>query len=65
MGGSRLTWLRRTRRVLRALWCVLSNGHEYYTVRSSTRIYQECVLCKWTTAGWDVAPTQTGKRHDG
>ena len=45
-----------TRR-LRSWICVaLFGGHELYTVRSATRVYQCCVLCGHQTPGWDVPP---------
>jgi hypothetical protein len=56
-----VSWLRRG---LRELWCLIANGHhEYYTARTASRIYQECVVCGHCTKGWDVSTTRTGKER--
>ena len=47
--------LARLRRRVRFLLCVLTNGgHELYRAHSETKLYQECLLCGYETAGWTI-----------
>lgn len=45
----------RMRRKTRHLLCtVVNGGHELYRARTETKLYQECLLCGYETAGWTI-----------
>jgi len=45
----------RTRRKARQFLCtVVHGGHELYRARSETKLYQQCLLCGYETAGWTI-----------
>ena len=33
---------------------VANGGHELYRARTETRLYQQCLLCGYETAGWTI-----------
>lgn len=44
-------------RMIRSLLCLALNGeHEFYLVRTRTRIFRRCLICCHETRGWDVNP---------
>ena len=47
--------LARLRRKGRHVLCTVSNGgHELYRAHSETKLYQQCLLCGYQTAGWTI-----------
>jgi hypothetical protein len=45
----------RVRRKTRHFLCtVFHGGHELYRARTDTRLYQQCLLCGYETAGWTI-----------
>ena len=47
--------LARLRRKVRYFLCTVSNGgHELYRAHSETKLYQQCLLCGYETAGWTI-----------
>lgn len=50
-----------------SMTCVAMNGgHELYVVRGdsdSGRLYQQCLLCKHKTKGWDLMPRGSRRRR--
>ena len=39
----------------RHLLCtVINGGHELYRARTDTKLYQQCLLCGYETAGWTI-----------
>ncbi len=45
----------RLRRKVRFMLCAITNGgHELYRAHSDTKLYQECLLCGYETAGWTI-----------
>jgi len=45
-------WLRRWLR--HRLCFALNGGHELYRAHTDTRLYQQCLLCGYETAGWTI-----------
>lgn len=41
-------WLRQR------LCSLVHGGHEFYEARTTTRLYRECLLCRYKTAGWEL-----------
>jgi len=33
---------------------LLHGGHELYRARTDTKLYQQCLLCGYETAGWTI-----------
>ena len=47
--------LARLGRRVRFFLCTVTNGgHELYRAHSETKLYQECLLCGYETAGWTI-----------
>jgi len=47
--------LARLRRKARHLLCtVVNGGHDLYRARTDTRLFQQCLLCGYETAGWAI-----------
>jgi hypothetical protein len=47
--------LARLRRRGRHVLCtVVHGGHELYRAHSETKLYQQCLLCGYETAGWTI-----------
>jgi hypothetical protein len=47
--------LSRFRRKSRHFLCsVFNGGHELYRARTDTKLYQQCLLCGYETAGWTI-----------
>lgn len=47
--------LSRLRKKTRHFLCtVVHGGHELYRARTDTRLYQQCLLCGYETAGWTI-----------
>lgn len=47
--------LARLRRRVRHFLCAITNGgHELYRAHTETKIYQQCLLCGYETAGWTI-----------
>jgi hypothetical protein len=47
--------LKITRQKVKEFICPMINGgHEYYRTRGDQRYFQECLLCKRQTIGWDL-----------
>lgn len=45
----------RVARKTRHIFCtVVNGGHELYRARTETKLYQECLLCGYETAGWTI-----------
>ena len=45
----------RLARKSRHVFCtVVNGGHELYRARTDTKLYQECLLCGYETAGWTI-----------
>ena len=45
----------RLRRKTREAVCTVFNGgHELYRARTDTKLYQQCLLCGYETAGWTI-----------
>ena len=45
----------RLRRKTRHTLCtVINGGHELYRARTDTKLYQQCLLCGYDTAGWTI-----------
>ena len=45
----------RVRKTARHTVCSVANGgHELYRARTETRLYQQCLLCGYETAGWTI-----------
>ena len=45
----------RVARKARHVFCtVVNGGHELYRARTETKLYQECLLCGYETAGWTI-----------
>lgn len=45
----------RMRRKARHTVCSVANGgHELYRARTDTKLYQQCLLCGYETAGWTI-----------
>jgi hypothetical protein len=45
----------RLRRKTRHFLCtVFHGGHELYRARTDTRLFQQCLLCGYETAGWTI-----------
>jgi hypothetical protein len=36
------------------LCTVVHGGHELYRARTDTKLYQQCLLCGYETAGWTI-----------
>lgn len=47
--------LGRLRKKVRHVMCtVIHGGHELYRARTDTKLYQQCLLCGYETAGWTI-----------
>jgi hypothetical protein len=47
--------INRARRKSRHFLCtVIHGGHELYRARTDTKLYQQCLLCGYETAGWTI-----------
>ena len=47
--------LARLRKKVRHFLCAVANGgHELYRAHSETKLYQQCLLCGYETAGWTI-----------
>ena len=45
----------RLRKGTRHFLCtVVHGGHELYRARTDTKLYQQCLLCGYETAGWTI-----------
>jgi hypothetical protein len=45
----------RLRKRFRHVLCTVTNGgHELYRAHSETKLYQQCLLCGYETAGWTI-----------
>ena len=45
----------RLRKGIRHFLCtVVHGGHELYRARTDTKLYQQCLLCGYETAGWTI-----------
>ena len=42
------------RKTRHALCTVFHGGHELYRARTDTKLYQQCLLCGYETAGWTI-----------
>ena len=47
-GGRMRRWLRKR------LCFALNGGHELYRAHTDTKLYQQCLLCGYETAGWTI-----------
>lgn len=48
-------WISRARRKAQHAVCPIINGsHELYRARTDTKLYQQCLLCGYETAGWTI-----------
>lgn len=47
--------LGRARKRVRHFMCrLVNNGHELYSARTDTKLYQQCLLCGYETHGWTI-----------